>query len=157
MNFSTLIAQHLRDVHFGKNWTWVDLQTTLQDVDLKMATTKIQDLNTIATLVYHMHYYVERQLVVLAGGPLEGSDKDSFATPDFQNEVEWQAFLAKVWADAEALARAIEQLPDDKLAETFVQEKYGTYYRNLHGLIEHFHYHLGQISLMKKLIKGAKG
>jgi hypothetical protein len=153
MVFSTLVSKHLREVHFGKNWTWVDLQTTLEDVDVTMATTKIQDLNTIATLVYHMHYYVERQLVVLAGGPLEGSDKDSFATPDFQTEAEWQAFLSKVWADAESLARAIEQLPDEKLTETFVEEKYGNYYRNLIGVTEHFHYHLGQISILKKLIR----
>lgn len=153
MSVAALIAKHLREAHFGKNWTWVDLQTTLEGVDLKMATTQIQDLNTIATLVYHMHYYVERQMAVLAGGPLEGSDKDSFATPDFQTEAEWQAFLAKVWADAESLARAIEQLPDEKLNEIFVQEKYGTYFRNLTGVTEHFYYHMGQIVLLKKLIR----
>ncbi|MBN8680456.1 MAG: DUF1572 family protein [Chitinophagales bacterium] len=152
MAFSSLVAKHLREVHFGKNWTWVDLKTTLEDVDLKMATTQIQDLNTIATLVCHMHYYVERQMAVLAGGPLEGTDKDSFATPDFQTEAEWQAFLAKVWADAETLAQAIEQLPDEKLHEIFVQEKYGTYYRNLTGVTEHFYYHMGQIVLLKKLM-----
>jgi uncharacterized damage-inducible protein DinB len=153
MSLSALIAKHLREVHFGKNWTWVDLKTTLEEVDLKMATTKIQDLNTIATLVCHMHYYVERQMAVLAGGQLEGSDKDSFNTPDFQTEEEWQAFLAKVWADAETLAQAIEQLPDEKLHDIFVQEKYGTYYRNLVGVTEHFYYHMGQIVLLKKLIR----
>jgi hypothetical protein len=31
--------------------------------------------------------------------------------------------------------------------------KYGNYYRNLHGIIEHTHYHLGQIVLIKKLLK----
>ena len=35
-------------------------------------------------------------------------------------------------------------------------EKYGTYYRNFHGLIEHAHYHLGQIVLIKKLVAASK-
>ncbi|HAI83731.1 MAG TPA: DUF1572 domain-containing protein, partial [Chitinophagaceae bacterium] len=29
----------------------------------------------------------------------------------------------------------------------------GTYYRNILGLIEHTHYHLGQIALIKKIIR----
>ncbi len=44
----------------------------------------------------------------------------------------------------------IEQLPESKLWETFSDEKYGNYYRNIHGIIEHIHYHLGQIVLIKK-------
>jgi len=46
----------------------------------------------------------------------------------------------------------IEQLPETKLGETFSDEKYGTYYRNLHGIIEHNHYHVGQIVIIKKLL-----
>ena len=34
----------------------------------------------------------------------------------------------------------------------FVKPEYGNYYRNLHGLIEHTHYHLGQVALIKKLL-----
>jgi hypothetical protein len=60
--------------------------------------------------------------------------------------------LKKFWADAENFEILIEQLPESKLGETFFDEKYGTYYRNLHGIIEHTHYHLGQIVLIKKII-----
>ena len=35
-------------------------------------------------------------------------------------------------------------------------EKYGNYFRNLTGIIEHLHYHLGQIVLIKKLIAEGK-
>jgi hypothetical protein len=38
------------------------------------------------------------------------------------------------------------------LEATFSQKKYGTYYRNLMGVIEHSHYHLGQISLIRKML-----
>jgi len=43
-------------------------------------------------------------------------------------------------------------LPESKLSETFLDEKYGNYYRNIHGIIEHTHYHLAQIVLIKKLL-----
>jgi hypothetical protein len=50
----------------------------------------------------------------------------------------------------------IEQLPETKLWEDFWGEKYGNFYRNFHGIIEHGHYHLGQIVLIKKIIQQAK-
>lgn len=43
--------------------------------------------------------------------------------------------------------------PEEKLKEAFVEEKYGTYQRNLEGMIEHSYYHLGQIVLIKELLK----
>jgi hypothetical protein len=34
----------------------------------------------------------------------------------------------------------------------FIDEKYGTFLRNIEGVIEHSYYHLGQISLIRKMI-----
>jgi hypothetical protein len=55
--------------------------------------------------------------------------------------------------DTEELAWLIEQLPDEQLETTFLEARYGSLYRNLHGNIEHLHYHLGQIVLLKKWIR----
>ena len=44
-------------------------------------------------------------------------------------------------------------MTEEKLEEIFVDEKYGTYKRNIEGMIEHCYYHLGQISLINKMIK----
>jgi hypothetical protein len=89
---------------------------------------------------------------VLQGEPLNASDKYSFNLPPIQSQEDWEKLLHKTWADAENLASLIEQLPESKLAETFTDEKYGSYYRNIHGIIEHSHYHLGQIVLVKKIL-----
>lgn len=152
MNACTHIAQHLRDVHFGGNWTWSSMQKHLQDVTWQQATTQVHGFNTIATLVYHTHYFVAALLKVLQGGPLDSKDAYSFAHPPLHSPADWEQFLGRVWADADALATHIAQLPEARLWETFVEEKYGTYYRNLHGVIEHTHYHLGQMVLVKKLV-----
>lgn len=146
------LAQHLRDLHFGGNWTEVDLKSTLADMTWQQALTKVNGFNTIATLVFHCNYYVNRVIPVLQGGPLDATDKDAFTHPPIHSAADWQRLLEKAWAEAEQLAGLIEQLPAEKLDETFVQEKYGTYYRNLQGIIEHTYYHMGQIVLLKKLL-----
>lgn len=152
MNLSTQIAKHFREVFFGGNWTSSNLKEHLSDVSWQQATSQVYDLNTIATLVYHITYYVSVATKVLQGGPLEGKDIYSFDHPPIQSAEDWERFLNKVWADAETFAGLIEQLPEHKLWEDFGDKKYGNYYRNLHGIIEHTHYHLGQIVLIKKIL-----
>jgi hypothetical protein len=152
MNLSTQIAKLLRAVYFGGNWCAVNLKDTLADVSWQEAITKINSFNTIAVLVYHMNYYVIAIVKVLQGGPLDAHDRFSFDCPPIQSQEDWEKLLDKFWTDAENFASRVEQLPENKLAETFSDEKYGNYYRNIHGVIEHLHYHLGQIVLIKKLL-----
>ncbi len=152
MNLTAQIAKHFREVHFGVNWTWSNLKDNLADVTWEQATTQVHGLNTIAALVFHIHYFVSVTLKVLQGGPLDAHDKYSFDLPPIQSQEDWENLLAQVWADAETYASLIEQLPEQQLWEVFSQEKYGNYYRNLHGIIEHTHYHLGQIAVIKKIL-----
>src|SRR5688572_21641630 len=151
MNLTGHIAKHFRQIHFGGNWTSVNLKETLTDVDWQQATTKFYSFNTIASLVYHTNYYVSEVLKVLKGEPLKAHDKFSFDCPPIQSQDDWNKLMDKTWTDAENFAALIEQLPESKLWEIFIAEKYGNYYRNIHGIIEHTHYHLGQIVLIKKL------
>jgi len=152
MKLTAQIAKHFRDVHFGGNWTSVNLKETLTGVTWQQATTKIYSLNTIATLVFHINYYISAVTKVLQGEPLTAHDKYSFDLPPIQNQADWEKLLNKTWSDAEIFVKLIEQLPESKLGETFSDEKYGNYYRNIHGIIEHTHYHLGQIVLIKKVL-----
>lgn len=155
MPITVMIAKHVRDVNFGGNWTSVNFRDTLKDVTWKQATTKLESFNTIATLVFHVNYYIGVMTQVLQGGPLEGKDELSFDHPPINSEDEWHAHLDKMWSDVESFATLIEQLPDSVLQENFSNEKYGTYYRNLQGFIEHAHYHLGQITLIKRMVQAA--
>ena len=152
MTITHQITKLFRDVYYGGNWTAVNIKETLNGVDWKQATTKVQSFNTIATLVFHINYYVRTVAKVLNSEPLQGHDKDSFNVPPIQSAADWTSLQEKMYADADTMAKLIEQIPEEKLSEIFVQEKYGTYYRNLHGLIEHNHYHLGQMVLIKKML-----
>lgn len=151
------IAKHLRDVHFGGNWTTSNLKDNLADVSWQEATAKLHSFNTIAVLVYHMNYYVSAILKVLQGKALDANDKFSFDLPPVQSQQDWDALLSRVWSEAESCAALIEELPDSVLDQDFTDKKYGNYFRNFHGMIEHTHYHLGQIAILKKLIREQSG
>ncbi|WP_118975830.1 DUF1572 domain-containing protein [Taibaiella koreensis] len=157
MNTAAQIAKHLRDVHFGGNWTSVNLKDTLTDVTWQEAVMKVHSFNTIAVLVFHINYYISAVRKVLEGGPLEAKDALSFALPPITGPEEWEQLQEKTWADAEAFAILAGRLPDEQLDVLFVKEPYGNYYRNLQGIVEHTHYHLGQIVLIKKIVQSAEG
>lgn len=147
------IAKHLREVHNGGNWTWVNLKDQLSDVTWEEANQEVYDCNTIVKLAYHIHYYVHVLIPVLQGNPLEAHDKFSFDHPPINNQADWDRFVKNCLEEADTLAKLIENLPEEKLWTLLSEEKYGNFYRNLIGLIEHSHYHLGQISILKKIIR----
>ena len=49
-------------------------------------------------------------------------------------------------------ANQVEQMEESMLDQPFADEKYGSYLRNIEGVIEHSYYHLGQVSLIRKMI-----
>ena len=152
MNTAKQIAKNLRDFYSGNNWTAVNLKNTLQDVSWQQAIAKVADLNTIAMLVFHINYYVDAALSVLNGKPLTASDKFSFDVQPINADEDWQKLKGYVFSQSEVLASEIEKLEDSKLFEVFADAKYGNYFRNLMGIVEHAHYHLGQIVLIKKML-----
>ena len=152
MNLPTQIAKHIKDVYFGGNWTSGNLKETLADVTWQQATTQVHNFNTISMLVYHINYFVDAVVTVLQGEQLTAHDKYSFDLSPILSQQDWEKLLDKTWINAETFAGLVEQLPENKLWEDFSDKKYGNYYRNLHGIIEHTHYHLGQIVLIKKIL-----
>ena len=155
MSLTQQIAKQMRDVYSGGNWTACNLKDKLSDVNWRQATAQVGSFHSIATLVYHMNYFVEALLQVLQGGPLDAKDKFSFDLPPIHSQQDWELLLERSWENAESLATLIEQLPESQLWEDFSDNKYGNYYRNLHGVIEHNHYHLGQIALIKTMLTQA--
>jgi hypothetical protein len=156
MYLTNQIAKHFREVHFGGNWTSVNLKDTLENVSWQQATTKVYSLNTIAALVFHINYYIDAVLKVLQGERLNAHDKYSFDLSAISSQEDWEKLLNKTWNDAQKFADLLEELPDDKLSQNFEDGKYGTYFRNLTGIIEHTHYHLGQIVFIKKILASNK-
>lgn len=153
MEKPTTLASRFREALLEGVWIAnTNYKDQLSAVDWKQATTKIKTLNTIASLTFHIHYYIKGLIDVLEGKPLSIQDQYSFDVPPVETPKAWAAMKNSLWVDAERFASLIEQLPAQRLEEVFVDEKYGTYRRNIEGMIEHCYYHLGQVVLIRKLL-----
>jgi uncharacterized damage-inducible protein DinB len=146
------IAKRFREVILDGTWVAnTNYKNELVGLDWEIATFNHNPLNTIAALAQHINYYIEGILNVFTGGSLDIRDKFSFDFASIRSQDEWDNFLDLFFKNAENFAAQIEKMPDEKLREVFVDEKYGTYLRNIDAMIEHSYYHLGQIVLIKKL------
>ncbi len=153
MTIAEITATHLRSVFFGGNWTERNLNDLLSDVDLEEASHQLEGYNSIYTLAFHATYYVNGLLEVLKGNPLNTKDSLSFTPPVLNSNEQWKKFIEESLINVKMASSLIEQMPDGKLLDSFSDEKYGTFQSNILGIIEHTHYHLGQIVLIKKMIR----
>jgi len=154
MKLTTQTAGQFKEVYLNGVWVVAtNLKAELSDVNWEEATTKIGSLNTIAAIAYHVNYYIAGLTKVLTGGPLDIRDKYSFDMPPIESQADWDKLLNQIWNDGERFADLLAEMPDEKLMEGFIDEKYGNYYKNIHATIQHCYYHLGQIVLLKKLIR----
>ncbi len=154
MKQSAELAHRFREVML--NGTWIantNYKDQLDQLDWKVAIHPFQQLNTISILSQHIHYYIQGILGVFTEGKLAISDQFSFDFPPIVSGEQWNTFLNRLWADSEALAQHIENMSDEKLMEIFADRKYGTYLRNINGMIEHCYYHLGQIVYIRKALQ----
>jgi hypothetical protein len=138
--------------------TWIantNYKDQLINLNWETATAKVDSLNTIAVLAQHIHYYISGINIVFKGGTLDIKDKFSFDFPAIDSQDKWEDFLSRFWIDAAEFISLVKQLPLEKLDHFFTDEKYGTYLRNIDGMIEHSYYHLGQIVLLKKILSAA--
>jgi uncharacterized damage-inducible protein DinB len=153
MKIPDQIAIRFREVLLNGKWVAnTNYKDLLSGLTWEQATSKVESLNTIADLTNHINYYIKGILNVFEGGSLEIHDKYSFDSPPVSSMEDWHNLLNDMWINSEKFARYVESMTEVKLEEVFVDEKYGTYKRNIEGMIEHCYYHLGQISLIKKMI-----
>jgi hypothetical protein len=154
MSRNTALAARLREVLL--NGTWIantNYKDQLTQVSWREATQKVGGLNTIAALTFHINYYLDGLLHAFRTGRLEISDKYSFDLPTLTSESDWDLLVTRLLENAGKFADTVEQMDDETFDRPFIDEKYGTCLRNIEGVIEHSYYHLGQISLIRKLIR----
>jgi hypothetical protein len=153
MKKTELLAARLREVLLNGKWIAnTNFKDQLESINWEQAIKKVDSLNTIALLTFHINYYLQGLLQVFNGGPLEIRDKYSFDLPEITAESDWNKLVATFLSNAEIFADKVEQMDENILDLPFVDKKYGSYSRNIEGVIEHSYYHLGQISLIRKMI-----
>jgi len=151
MSQAEQLANRLEEVFLNGTWiantNWKDQlnQTSYNNAILQLGT-----VNSIASLTFHITYYLKGVLQVMQGGGLTIKDKYSFDCPALENEADWETQKNELITTAEMFVSAVRNLNEAQLQADFADPKYGTYARNLEAIIEHSYYHLGQVVLLRK-------
>jgi len=152
MKINLTIAGRLREVLLNGHWIAnTNYKEQLNEISWQLAIQKVGNLNTIAALTYHINYYLAGLLSAFENGKLDISDKYSFDVPQINSETDWNKLVSDFLYNSEQFINQVEQMDDSIFDQPFVDEKYGNYLRNIEGIIEHSYYHLGQISLIRKI------
>jgi len=154
MEIAKTLADSLKEILLDGKWvTGTNIKDEIVDLDWEIATIKIDSLNSIADLTFHIDYYLAGVLSVFKGGELEIKDKYSFDYEQIKSQKVWKQLIDKFCNDSEKFVKAVENMTNADLEKNFVKKEYGNYFRNLTVMSEHCYYHLGQIMLIKKMIK----
>jgi hypothetical protein len=128
-------------------WHGPTVREILSQVKSENALNRLPDTHSIIELVAHMttwRNYVTSRLVGENGFTV--SPQLNFPTSS-----DWSRAVADLEKSHSQLIKALENFPDEKLAELVpaASHKY-TFYTMLHGIIHHDLYHAGQIILIHK-------
>ncbi|MEM6725284.1 MAG: DinB family protein [Bacteroidota bacterium] len=153
MSAAKQLADRFREVMLNGKWVAnTNYHDQIAEVDWALANQQVGSLNTVLKLTFHINYYIAGLLQVFDGGSLDIRDQFSFDSGHIQSPEAWEQLKKDLFANSERFAAYVETLSDEQLDAPFVKEQYGTYRRNIEVHIEHGYYHLGQVSIIKKLI-----
>ena len=148
------IATLLQEAYEGEPWFGRPAKALLSEVNSEMAFEQINGQHSIIQLVQHM---INWRRFTISRMEATNSKLHHFEQHDWQpnpspDEQLWQQTVAQLDDTQEKLLTIIKKLPEIFL-NTIVPERNYTFYKLLHGIIQHDIYHLGQIAYIVKVLR----
>lgn len=154
MQRNTALADRIREVFL--NGTWIantNFKQQLENTNWEVALRKLENVNSIAALVFHINYYLGGLIRAFESGKLDISDQYSYDLPPIKHQQDWEQLINRFLKNAGEFAQRVSQMDDALLDKPFIDPKYGTMLRNIEGVIEHAYYHLGQVVILRKILE----
>ncbi len=153
------IGDQLKRAYAGNAWHGPSLLEALTGVTAEQALAKpIPNSHSIWEIVLHIAAWEDAIRERLEKGPVAIPADGDFPDITEPNETGWKNTLALLEQRHQALLKVIADFPEARLNEKLGTEHdpptasgYSAYY-NLHGVIQHNLYHVGQIVLLKKFV-----
>jgi uncharacterized damage-inducible protein DinB len=153
MKIINLIAEHIKQVYEGDNWTSISIAETVNDVSWQQAQQHTAaSPNTIASILHHLYYWNGILMQRLEGNNPSIPEANGFDAGELNDETDWNELKEITHQSFIQLADAVKNFPEEKLKVTYAEGK-SSFYKNMQGVVEHAHYHLGQIVIIKKLLQ----
>jgi uncharacterized damage-inducible protein DinB len=144
---SALIAA----IYDGHPWLDVNIMDNLSKLSWQKTGLKAHPrLNSIWEIVNHMISWRLNVLRRVQGEVIITPADNYFAPVSDQSEKAWLRTLNNFQASQEAWVQFLEQAEDVILEKTYPANNM-SYYEQIHGILQHDAYHLGQIVLLAKM------
>ena len=147
------ISGLIKALYNGHPWLDVNMMDNLSKLTWLQAGRKVHPrLNTIWEIVDHLVSWRLNVLQRVQGEVIKTPADNYFAPVTERTEGDWTATLDRFQVSQDAWIQFLEQAGDETL-EGVYPVNHMTYYEQIHGIIQHDAYHLGQIVLLAKLLE----
>ena len=151
MNEITRIKDQLEKAFSGGAWHGPSVLESIKDVTLEKASARqTSDTHSILEIVLHIDAWQNVVGARLNGTNTNPTDEEDWPTIKDKNEKAWSETLINLERNFKKLIELVSTFDETKIDEIVVGKNYSNYFM-LHGLVQHYVYHAGQISLLKKL------
>lgn len=151
MNEITRIKDQLEKAFSGGAWHGPSVLESIKDVTLEKASARqTSDTHSIWEIVLHIDAWQNVVGARLNGTNTNPTDEEDWPTIKDKNEKAWSETLINLERNFKKLIELVSTFDEAKIDEIVVGKNYSNYFM-LHGLVQHYVYHAGQISLLKKL------
>ena len=152
MSESKRVSNLYQSIYNGNPWLEVTLANTLENVTAEQAYRKINpNLNTIWEIVNHLIQWRRNILRRVQGEIITTPNHNYFVPILDSSEASWEQSLQSLAKSQEMWNACLSDFNDADF-EKIDQNNNHNFYEDIHGIIQHDVYHLGQIVILKKLL-----
>lgn len=153
MNEAQRIQTLFTDLYHGHPWIDVTLEDTLSRINAEQANQRpLKNGNTIWEIVNHIIAWRENVLKRVQGEVLETPSNNYIEKVEDVSEEAWQQTLETLETTQKQWLYFLNTFPEADFEKEYPVNKH-SYYKHIHGIIQHDAYHLGQIVLLAKMVK----
>jgi uncharacterized damage-inducible protein DinB len=151
MNETQGILYLFSELYEGDPWIGVNLKNTLAGIDAQLANKKINPYhNSIWEIVEHIISWRANVLERVKGKIMTTPGNNYISPIQDKSERAWQQTLEKLEVSQQDWTAFLKNLSPGDLAKKY-QGNQTSNFENIHGIIQHDAYHLGQIILLAKI------
>ena len=155
MKEASRIASLFEDLYNGDPWLGVTLVETLETIATEGAAKKIDvQWNSIWEIINHVISYREDVLQRVQGNISNVPDDNFFRVVTDQSDTAWKNTLLRLQDSQDEWIAFLKEVDDDELEKIYANNN-ASYYKNIHGIIQHDAYHLGQIVMLAKAVRAS--
>lgn len=151
--YGTIIENYYRD----RPWYGASVLEVIQDIDHEMAVAHVPGSTmTIARLIAHViswRYFVIEKLKENADFDIVMNTEEDWPEVMINDDDDWQGLLYELEVSQTQLIAALSSMDEDMRLDHTVPGKDYNYQYLLTGITQHDVYHLGQIALIKKMMR----